>query len=495
MGSAAGHPLVQQGGLARAGATRHDVEGAQAELHIQVLEVVALEPLQAQGAPFWPGCGGWLGRCARQPNLRRRGIGVQGQGQQLCGRPAPQQVPTGGSGAGAQVDEPIRGADHAGFVFHHHHGLALVAQALEHADERAHFAGMQPRRGLVQHQEEAAQFAQGQAEQAQALGLAARKAGRGAIQAQVAQAQLQHQIAAGQEFVSDGRQHGGFGGSDDISCFSGQQKRAQFPDAEGRQVHDALPAPGHGQGLGPQARAPAGGAGAALYEAQDGVVALAPEDLLYDWHQAPVETVLARAGRDARPLEARLQWVLAVGHLQALGAVEHHMANLVRQLLPRDLHGATVGVKHLVQHRQGHLRIHEVAIGCAHAQGAFPQALRGIGHQQVQVQAVFDAKALAVRAGAFRAVEREEAATGLYAFGARAQPCEEQAQQVPAFRERAHRGTGIGLAAALAQGHSGAQALDAAGRGAPEAAHKVPGEGRQGLQEAALALAEQGVEG
>ena len=355
LGSAAGHHLVQQGGLARARAARHDVEGAKGEFHIQVLEVVAMEALEAYGAPLQPGRGSWLGLCARQPKLCGCGIGPQGQAQQIRRGPAPQQLPPGGPGAGAQVDEPVRGADQAGLVLHHHHGLALVAQALEHADEGAHFAGMQPRRGLVQHQEEAPQLAQGQTEQAQALGLAARKTGRGAIQAQVAQAQLQHQIAAGQELVSNGCQHGGFGGSADISRIRGQQGLAEFADAEGRQVHDAPPTPGHGQSLGPQARSPAGGAGAGLHEAQDGVVALAPEDLLHDRHQAPVEAVLARAGRDASPLEARLQRVLAVGHFQALGAVQHDAAHLVRELLPRDIHGATVGVEHLVQHRQGHL--------------------------------------------------------------------------------------------------------------------------------------------
>ena len=128
-------------------------------------------------------------------------------------------------------------------------------------------------------------------------------------------------------------------------------------------------------------------------------------------------------------------------------------------------------------------------------QGTRPQALGGIRDQQVKVQAVLDAQALAAGAGAFRAIEGEQAATGLHAPGARAQPREEKAQQVPAFRERAHGGAGIGLAAVLAQGHGGAQALDAPGCWAPQAAHEVPREGGQGLQEAALALAEQGVEG
>ena len=72
---------------------------------------------------------------------------------------------------------------------------------------------------------------------------------------------------------------------------------------------------------------------------------------------------------------------------------------------------------------------------------------------------------------------------------------EQQAQEVPHLGEGAHGGAGIVQAGPLAHGHGGAQPLDGGHRGPAGASRELPGEGRQGLQEAPPALPEQGVEG
>ena len=141
-------------------------------------------------------------------------------------------------------------------MLHHHHGLALVAQALQHPDQAAHLLGMEARRGLVQHQHQAPQFAQSKAQEPQPLGLAPGEAGGGAVEPEVAQAQLEQQVAAGQEAMADGLQDCHFRGVWD----QGSQPGAQVLHGQGRQIHDAPPAPGDRKGLGPKPRPGAGGA-------------------------------------------------------------------------------------------------------------------------------------------------------------------------------------------------------------------------------------------
>lgn len=176
--------------------------------------------------------------------------------------------------------------------------------------------------------------------------------------------------------------------------------------------------------------------------------------------------------------------------------VQDHLARPGRQGGPGDVHGAPVGPKHLVQHLQGHLGVHQVAVGGAHPQGALPQGPGRIGHQQVQVQAVLHPQAPAPGAGAFGAVEGEQAPPGPRPAGRTlAQTAVEQAQEIPHFGEGAHGGAGVAQGHPLAHRHGGPQALDGGHRRAGQGARELAGEGRQGLQEPALALTEQGIEG
>ena len=460
------------------------------QLRAEVPEVVAVQAVEPHRSADRAGRADRLRWGSRQPapGGRLRSLRLV---QERPRGAAPEQLAALASGPWPQVDQPVGGAGDEGVVFHHHHGLALVAQALEHLDQAAHIVGMKARRRFIQDDEQPAQLAQRQADELQPLHLPTGQGRRGAVKGQIPQPELRHQIAAGEEVRADGLQHPGLSGQG----FHRGEVGSQFPNRQGGQVHDACPAPGHRQGFWPQARSVTGRAGGAADEAEDGVVPLAAQDLFHDGDEPTVEAILARPGGDAGPLQARFQWVLAVGDLQTLRSVQHHLARFVAQVPPRDVHGAAMGAEHLVQHLQGHLRIHQVAVRRADPQRAVSQGLGGIGHQQVQVQAVLHAQALALGAGAGLAVEGEEPPAGVDLRGGRAQPREEQAQEVPHLGEGAHGGARIGEAGALAHGHGGSQALDAPHGRARQAAHELPCVGGQRLQEAALAFPEQRVEG
>ena len=295
------HHLVEEGGLPRPRDARDHMEEAHLQGYVEVLEVVAVQAFQSQRGSTRPQAPGYGLEGARQPALRGRGGLTRSLLQQLPRGAAEEQPSALDAGPGAQVDEPVGRPGDVGIVLHHHHGLALVPQTAQHTDQAAHVVGMEARRGLVQHHQQAAQLAQGQAQQPQALRLAAREARHWAIQRQVVETQLGHQVTAAEEVLADGLQHGGFAGF----CLDGAQEGPQLPDRQGGEIHDAPVPPGDGQRLGPQARAVAGRAGGATHEAQDGVVALAPEDLLHDGHEAAVEALLAGPRGDAGPLQAR----------------------------------------------------------------------------------------------------------------------------------------------------------------------------------------------
>jgi hypothetical protein len=52
---------------------------------------------------------------------------------------------------GAQVDDPVGLGDHVQVVLDHHHAVAAVHQAVQHADELFHIGHVQAHGGLVQH--------------------------------------------------------------------------------------------------------------------------------------------------------------------------------------------------------------------------------------------------------------------------------------------------------------------------------------------------------
>ena len=92
--------------------------------------------------------------------------------------------------AGAQVNDLVRCADHAGLVFDDDYGVARIAQLREQADKAFGVAGMQADARLVEHEERIHQASAKTGGKVHPLGLAARERARRAIQGKIAQADL-----------------------------------------------------------------------------------------------------------------------------------------------------------------------------------------------------------------------------------------------------------------------------------------------------------------
>src|SRR5262245_55758031 len=59
---------------------------------------------------------------------------------------------------GAEVDDIITAFDHLEVVLHHHHGVPLIDQAIEHSYERPHVVEMQTRGRLIEDVENVARI-------------------------------------------------------------------------------------------------------------------------------------------------------------------------------------------------------------------------------------------------------------------------------------------------------------------------------------------------
>jgi hypothetical protein len=91
----------------------------------------------------------------RQARLRVTGQGEFSTSERLrhhrSGAPAHHHAATGVATFRAQVDDPVGLGDHVQVVFDHHHAVAAVHQAVQHADELFHVGHVQAHGGLVQH--------------------------------------------------------------------------------------------------------------------------------------------------------------------------------------------------------------------------------------------------------------------------------------------------------------------------------------------------------
>ena len=94
------------------------------------------------------------------------------------------------AGAGTHVHDPVGRAHHLLVVLDHDHGVAEVAQPLERDDQAPVVALVQTDRGLVEDVEDTDQLRADLRRQAQALRLAARQRRRGAVELQVADADV-----------------------------------------------------------------------------------------------------------------------------------------------------------------------------------------------------------------------------------------------------------------------------------------------------------------
>src|SRR2546425_11941912 len=96
--------------------------------------------------------------------------------------------------AGAKVNDLIGSADHARFVLDDQNGVTQVAQLLEDFDESASVARVQSDAWFVEHIERVHQARSEASGQVDALGLAAGKGAGGAVEGEIAKADL-HEVA------------------------------------------------------------------------------------------------------------------------------------------------------------------------------------------------------------------------------------------------------------------------------------------------------------
>ena len=171
------HDLVDQRALARARDAGDAGQGADREPHVDAAQVVLPGPLDGQPAPGPPA----LARQGDRPPPGQVGAGHRAGSPARPRPPCPAATtrPPCSPAPGPMSMRWSAAADHLLVVLHHQHGVALVAQALQGADELAVVALVQADRGLVQDVEHAHEARPDLGRQPDALRLAARERPRG----------------------------------------------------------------------------------------------------------------------------------------------------------------------------------------------------------------------------------------------------------------------------------------------------------------------------
>ena len=195
--------VVDQGALAAARGAGHDRHGAQRNVDGHVLEVVFARadhlqvPAVAAAAALW------------NLDLQFAAQVLAGQAVpvllHLLGRADRDDLPAVHAGTGSHVHEVV-GVHHGVLVvLDDDQGVAQVAQVLQRADQAVVVLGVQPDAGFVEDVQHAGQPAADLGGQPDALRLPAAQGVRGAVQAQVVQADVHQEFQAGADRLQDGR--------------------------------------------------------------------------------------------------------------------------------------------------------------------------------------------------------------------------------------------------------------------------------------------------
>ena len=145
--------VPREGGLARTGNPGDADEQPERNVNVEFPEVVAgraadrQHPLAGLAPRGRHRDGFFAGQPRESADLR---LLPDGGGGPLIDKPA-----TKGTRARAQVDQVIGGPHDFLFVFDHHQGVALVAQAVHDADQALNVALVQAHRGFIQHEQRA----------------------------------------------------------------------------------------------------------------------------------------------------------------------------------------------------------------------------------------------------------------------------------------------------------------------------------------------------
>ncbi len=133
---------------------------------------------------------GRLGRSTRAVSSRARAVGDRGSDSTRRGRPLGDHVPPVATAARAEIDHVVGGADGLRVVLDDEHRGAHVGELPQVRQEAARVARVQADGRLVEHVEGAGQAAAELRAEAQPLHLAPRERVRGAVEGEVAEADL-----------------------------------------------------------------------------------------------------------------------------------------------------------------------------------------------------------------------------------------------------------------------------------------------------------------
>ncbi len=300
------------------------------------------------------------------------------------------------TGAGAEVEQVVRGAHRALVVLDHDHRVAEIAKALQGADQLLVVALVQPDRGLVEDVHDPDEAGADLRRQADPLRLPARERSRRAPQREVADAHvLQEGEALGDLAHDEAR---------DRALRLGHLQRGdplpRGPCGHLRELGDADPADLHREAL----RAEAGAA--AVRARLLGHVALDPLP-----HPLGVRLLVAALqvvddALEADRVAAAAAEAVAVADRVPLraGAVEEDLAVCLRQLLPGLRDVDVVGLGHRLDDPLPIARMAEAPW----LQRALLERERRIGDDQLGVDDPLEAESVAALAGAVRRVEGED---------------------------------------------------------------------------------------
>ena len=529
--------LPDQGGLARPGDPGDGGQAAQGDPGVGSAQVVSVHPGQLEppgGGPAWArGAGGVGGEVPAGHGLLRL--------RQARGLAAVQHAPAVGPRTGANVHEPVRGADDVQGVLDDEHAVPGRAQVSQDSQQGLPVPRVQAGGGLVQDVDDAEQLAGQLRGQAQPLQLPRGEGGGGPLRGEVAQAEVQDGAQPGQQIPDQAAGRGDLlrgevGGGAHVSAAGvgrtarghpgldggaasgligqgggagvlggrggpgvvehGGQQVPQLVQGQRGDLGDVQALEGDGQRLGLDAPTAAGGA--------HGAGEVAGGALLGGGGLGPGEGVQHVAARtDEGP---------PVAGLRAVGLQPPHRVRALRVPVHGD-GGALLGVEDPLPRVGGHVlpghvdvvaEVHEdvplvlpVPGAGPGRDGAVPDAQGGVRDHEVLGDVVDPADAVAFRAGTLRGVGREVLGVehGLVRGvdpGAGVQHPQDVGQ--PGHRADAGAG-GTAGAALLLQGHGRGHALDGVHLRDSRLVDEPPGVGRHGFQVAPLGFGEQRAEG
>ena len=301
------------------------------------------------------------------------------------------------AGAGPHVDDVVRQAHGLLVVLHDDDGVAEVAQAQQRLDEAAVVALVQADAGLVEDVEHADERRADLRGEADALRLAAGERGRGALQGEVADADVVEEAEA----LADLLDHAAADEALGVAERQAFQERERLAHAHQGELVDVALADGDGEARGLEPCPVALRARPVRHVLLD----LLADLLRLGLHEAPLE-VLDDAG-EARVVVAHAPLVVAVAERDALlaGAVEEQVPVLLGHVVPRhagvDAERLGDALEHLLEPAE-----RELAVG---KEGPLVDADGAVRYDQVGVDLLREPEAVAGGAGAVRRVEAEDA--------------------------------------------------------------------------------------